>query len=45
MEEMAMTRNMLLLVAALALSGISACSKCSVPTFGFAGVCTDKPVR
>jgi hypothetical protein len=35
----------LIFAAMLALTSLSACSKCSVPTFGFVQVCNDKPLR
>jgi hypothetical protein len=39
-----MPRLSFVLVVAAALLA-SACSKCDVPTFGFATTCTDKPAR
>jgi hypothetical protein len=42
-ELNAMRRTALILVVFLAASSLSACSKCSVPTFG-AQVCDNKPV-
>jgi hypothetical protein len=41
-ELNAMRRTALVLVVFLAASSLSACSKCSVPTFG-AQACNDKP--
>ncbi len=36
-----MKRFSLALVAIVLLTGLSGCSKCSVPTWGFANVCSD----
>jgi hypothetical protein len=36
-----MRRFTLALTTMILLAGLSGCSKCSVPTWGFANVCTD----
>jgi hypothetical protein len=36
-----MNRFALTITAIILLTGLSGCSKCSVPTWGFANVCTD----